>query len=260
MGRPEKNYSAQIKERARELRRQGWSYGEIKAEMGIPKNTIQGWVKNTSLSAEQKEHLAKRTREKILASGAIGRPIAVRLMKGKIEKWKAGIVESVKHFGDIPLTNTNIGKLVCGLLYICEGGKYPSTRSVQFGNSDPGIVRCFLNLLRKCFEIDENKLRCRITPRCDQNIQALNSYWSHVTKIPLQRFYKTKPDERTRGQSTRKEDYMGICVVYYCDTSLQFRLMAIGERIIESGAGGIRTLDPNTASVVRSQLRYGPIL
>ena len=208
--------------------------------MKIPKSTLSGWAKDIELSNKQKE----RIKQKIIDSGKIGRPLAVAANHRKIEQWKEGVRNSVKHFENISLKNPKLGKLVCGLLYLCEGSKYPSTRCLVFGNSDPWIIRCFINLLRNSFNIDEEKLRCRIMYRYDQNLKELNEYWSNVTRIPLHNFYKSKPDSRTKGKSTLKNDYKGICAVHYLNTNLQFKLQSIGEIIIKSGAGGDRTLDP----------------
>ena len=159
-------------------------------------------------------------------------------------EWKTGIRSSVQHFDRLSLIDTDIGKLVCSLLYICEGAKYPSTRGLAFANSDPEIIACFLNLLRNNFGIEEKKLRCRVMYRCDQDIGELNSYWASVTKIPLCQFFKSAPDARTKDRPTLKATYKGVCSIQYSDTTLQFRLMAIGERIMKSGAGGDRTLEP----------------
>ena len=223
-----KKYSKETKQRIRNLRSQGWSLGEISLKIGIPKNTVSGWVKEIQLTEKQR----KRIKNKEIASAAIGRQLAMKLLLKKIEKWKEGIRKKVKHFGKFPLQNQQIGKLVCGLLYLCEGAKYPSTRCLIFGNSDPKIITAFLYLLRKYFLIREEKLRCRIIPRWDQNINELQRFWSSITKIPLEKFYKTLPDKRTQGKVTHKKDYKGVCVVYYCNTSLQFELQSIGEIII----------------------------
>lgn len=235
-----KIYSQKIRKRARNLRRKGWSLGEISLKMKIPKNTISSWVRDIQLTNQQ----TKRIKEKIASSGVVGRPLAIEVNRKKIEQWKEDTRNSVKHFENIFLNNPELGKLACGLLYLCEGSKYPSTRCLVFGNSDPWIIRCFINLLRNSFNIDEKKLRCRIMFRYDQNLQELNKYWSNITRIPLHNFYKSKPDSRTKGKSTLKDNYKGICAVHYLSTNLQFKLQSIGEIIIKSGAGGDRTLDP----------------
>lgn len=229
-----KTYSIQIKQKVRHLRSQGWSLGEISPKMKIPKNTISGWVKDIQLTRKQK----KRIKEKIITSCAIGRLLAAKLMRQKMEKWKEGIREKVKYFKKLPLQNPEIGKLICGVLYLCEGAKYPSTRGLIFGNSDPEIIRCFLNLLRESFDIEEHKLRCRVMYRWDQDIKQLNRYWSKITKIPLKQFLKTTPDKRTKGIPTRKISYKGVCSIQYSSTYLQFQLQAIGEIIIKNGAEG----------------------
>lgn len=234
-----KAYTAKIKEKARSLRSNGWSLGEISREMRISKNTLSGWLKNIRLSDEQKE----RIKQKIIASGAIGRPIATKLLHDKIESWKNRIRQKVKHFEKLHLQNPEIGKLACGLLYLCEGAKYPASRYLYLGNSDPKIISFFLNSLRKYYSINEDKLRFAVLYRWDQNYEELKEFWSKITKIPKTKCLNSKPDLRTKGKPTLKNSYKGICRVIYYDTSLQFELQSIGETII-NGAGGDRTLGP----------------
>lgn len=228
-------YSKKIKQKVYNLRNRGWSLGEISQKMNIPKNTLSGWVKDILLTETQK----KRLKQKIIASGAIGRPLAAKLIQQKIENWKQSIREKTKHFGKYPLQNPEIGKLICGTLYLCEGAKYPASKFLHFGNSDQRIICFFLVLLRKYYNIDESKLRFSIAYRCDQSYDSLKYYWSKLTNIPKSRCFKTKPDMRTKGKQTLKKDYKGVCRIIYYDTSLQFELQSTGETIIKNGAGGI---------------------
>lgn len=232
-------YTKKVKQRVRTFRSQGWSLGEISLKMEIPKNTISGWVKDIRLTQQQKERL----KQKIIASGAIGRPLAIKANREKIEKWKKSIREQVRHFGTYAYKNPETGKLICGLLYLCEGAKYPSSRYLYFGNSDPNIVSAFLALLRKYYNIDEGKLRFDIAYRWDQDFEKLKNYWSKLTRIPKTKFFKTKPDKRTKGEPTLRKNYMGVGRIVYYSTSLQFELQAIGETIIKSGPYWIR-LEP----------------
>ena len=222
-------YAKSIKQAARDLRSQGWSIGEIRLKMGIPKNTLSGWLKDIRLTTKQEA----RIKEKIISSGAIGRPLAMKANREKIERWKESIKQKVEPFSRIASENPQIGKLICGILYLCEGSKYPSSQAMTFGNSEPEIIKMFLGLLRKYFNIREEKLHCRVMPRWDQNIDELQCFWSKITGIPVPRFYKTKPDERSKGKKTLKANYKGICAVQYCSTSLQFELQAIGEAVIK---------------------------
>lgn len=229
-----KIYTKKIKEKARNLRKQGWSIGEISRKIKIPKNTLSGWIKDIQLTDKQK----KRIRQKIIDSGTIGRSLAVKANYEKIQRWKQRIREKVSFFEHVPFQNIETGRLICGILYLCEGAKYPASRFLYFGNSDPKIILFFINLLRKCYKIDENKLRFSIGYRYDQNYDKLKKYWSKLIPIPKSKCLRSKPDIRTKGKPTKRKDYMGICRIIYYDTSLQFELQTIGEYIIKNGAGG----------------------
>ena len=226
-------YSKETKVKARNLRTKGWSLGEMSQKMKIPKNTLLGWVKNIKLTKRHKERL----KQKIIASGAIGRPLAVKANREKIEKWKEGIKERVKHFGKYAYANLEAGKLICGLLYLCEGAKYPASRYLYFGNTDPKIISAFLILLRRHYNIDENKLRFDIAYRWDQNYNELRIYWSKLTGIPKSKCLRSKPDKRTIGKPTLRKDYKGVCRIVYYSTDLQFELLSIGEAIINGAEG-----------------------
>lgn len=226
-----KIYSKEIKETAHNLRKDGRSIGEISIELHIPKNTISGWVKTIQLTKNQK----KRIKEKVIASAAVGRPLAVKANFQKTEQWKEKIRQKVKYFKELPSQDSKIGKLICGILYICEGGKYPNSRCLCFSNSNPKMILAFLTLLRKYYNINEDKLRFNISYRWDQNITQLQSFWSKLTNIPKSKCLMNKPDKRTKGKPTLKKNYKGICRLIYYDTSLQFELQTIGENIIDNG-------------------------
>ena len=248
-------YVKRIKEKARYLRKHGYSLGEISLRMDIPKNTLSGWVKDIILNQKQQE----RIRKIIVESAAIGRPLALKVNREKIEKWKSGTQEKVKHYRRLVIQNPEIGKLVCGIMYLCEGAKYPASRYLYLGNSDQKIISFFLNSLRKYYDIKEDKLRFAILYRWDQNYEDLKRYWSEITGIAKSQCLKSKPDIRTEGKPTLKKDYKGVCRVIYYDTSLQFELQSIGEAII-NGAGGDRTLCLFHAMEALSQVSYGPKL
>lgn len=224
-----KNHTQEVKEKTRDLRRQGWSLGEIIRKMKIPKNTLSGWLKDIRLTKKQE----KRIKAKIIASAVIGRPLAVKVNREKMEEWKSNIRKKVKHYGQFATKNPEIGKLICGILYLCEGAKYPNSRYLYLGNSDPKIISFFINALRRYYKIDESKLRFSISYRWDQNFQKLKNYWSRITKIPESKCLNSIPDIRTKGKPTLRKGYMGICRIIYYSTALQFELQSIGETIIK---------------------------
>ena len=52
----------ELKENAIKLRQQGFSIGKIERDLGIPRSTLSGWLKNIKLTARQKELLEEFAR------------------------------------------------------------------------------------------------------------------------------------------------------------------------------------------------------
>ena len=222
-----KRHSKKTKKNAIHLRQKGLSLYEISECLGVPKNTIQGWVKAIKLNKKQIERLKKKEIE----CGKRGLKKALKVNISKLAKWKKDVNIRTDIFRTITKKKSLIAKLICGVLYLCEGAKYPSSRQLVFGSSDPRMIKIFLDLLRKNFNIDEEKFRCRIMLRHDQDGKSLEKYWSRLTKIPLYKFYGFYKDKRTRGKVTTKKDYKGVCAVQYNSTDLQYELQMIGESI-----------------------------
>jgi hypothetical protein len=222
-----KRWGTNFRDKAIYLRKDGYSLSEISSALSIPHGTIQGWVKDTKLTNVQKIRL----KEKAIKYGKIGLAKALYIKKERAECWKNAVRKRTKKFRNFLNKKGDTAKLVCGLLYLCEGAKYPSSKQLIFGSSDPKLIKVFLELLRNNFDIDENKIRCRIMHRFDQNGKRLNKYWSNLTKIPLSKFYKSYKDKRTKGVATKKKNYHGVCALQYNSTELQYELQSIGSSI-----------------------------
>ncbi len=251
-------YPPQIKAKVIQLRQQGYSLKEISDKLQIRKATIWCWVKSVRLSSQAKE----RIQQKIVEGGKIGRPRALIANRRRLEMRLERIREDGTAIVEgLPL-NPVFSQVLCGLLYLCEGAKYPSTQGIRFGNSDPILIRVFILFLRTCFSITESKFRGEIMYRCDQDQDALIRYWSQVTGIPEENFYRRKPDSRTKGMPTKKIGYKGVCVINYLDTDLQLLLLALGEEMLQrvcknGGAGENRTLT-STMPLSRAPITLQP--
>ncbi len=226
------SYPAALRAQAVALRQAGYSLNEIRKALGTPtlisKATVAGWVRHVQLTD------AQRRRIQVMAGelAARGRANATLAWQRKIQLWKDSIWQRVDHLHPLPFQHSDVGKLACGLLYVCEGSKYPSSRMLTFGNADPAMIHLFLDLLRRYFHIDEAKFRVRIMHRWDQDGGQLIRFWSKVTQIPGRQFYPAYRDQRTKGQRTRRSDYRGVCAVHYFDTTLQYTLQSIGEGVM----------------------------
>ena len=213
------------------MRRQGKTYGEIRLAVNrqIPKSTLSNWCKNVILPNEYNERL-----KKIIAKNSEkSRAYALVINKIRREKYLQSIIEKEKRLA-IKLRDKDVAKIALSMLYLGEGAKWKGHSGLFLGSSDPDIILLYILLLAKCHGIKSNQLRCRIGYRADQNIRKLERYWSHVTKIPIRNFYKTKPDPRTKGKKTRKVDYKGVCVITCAGARIQLELEALAKLFLEN--------------------------
>lgn len=220
-----------LKQKAIILRQEGRTYSEITRQIGvnIPKSTLSYWLKSIKLDRSY-QNAAKLKRLKHLKKI---RQLALTANKRK----RANFLHSIRK-KNTPLSyllNKSVCKLVLSMLYLGEGSKWRSYRSLSLGNSDPEVIKTYLNLLRYCYDIDESRLRCRVMYRADQDLKKLERFWSRITGIPQTQFYKTKPDQRTVGKITKNKSYKGVCSVYYGSTDIQIELELIAKIILERG-------------------------
>ncbi len=157
---------------------------------------------------------------------------ALRTLKEKREKHLLNIRNGVAHLPQV-LENFNVQKITLATLYMGEGGKTRRS-SLMFGNSDPLLIRMFLELLRHCYKIEETKFRCTVQCRADQDTRQLERFWAQTTGIPFTQFYKTRIDPRTIGKPSRKLDYKGVCRIEYFSADLYNELKIIASVLTEN--------------------------
>lgn len=222
----------QFKTSAIKLRKAGKTYGEIVRALGenIPKSTLSTWFKKIYLNISEKKIID----EKIIESSKRGMEVARIINKEKREKYLQSIIIRNKHLPKI-FNNIDVKKIALSMLYRGEGTKGLDRGSLRFGNSDPFVIDLFLNLIKKCYTIDEKKFRCTVLCRADQNTKELEKFWAKITKIPKTQFYKTRIDARTIGKPTKKSDYKGVCVIDYFSADIFLDLMQIPKTIYKMG-------------------------
>lgn len=220
-----------LREKVIELRRKGRTYLEIQKSLrtSIPKSTLSYWCRDVKLPKEYQERI-----NKIISNKAQkGRAIALIVNKVKRERYLKSLFDRNKYL-DKFLTNQDIAKIALAMLYLGEGAKWRSHRGLQLGSSDPEIIKIYVRLLERCYDIKKEKLRARISYRADQNIEELTNFWSGIIGISKNHFYKTKPDPRTKGRKTKKENYKGVCVINYAGTEIQLELDIIARKFLKA--------------------------
>lgn len=108
-------------------------------------------------------------------------------------------------------------------MWWCEGSK--TTISVKITSSDQILVSNFLSLFRFAFDLNESKFRCLLHLHDYHNEEVQKNFWSDLTKIPLNQFYRSYHKPNT-GKRTR-ENYPGCIAVAYYDAKIAKELLAI---------------------------------
>ncbi len=121
-------------------------------------------------------------------------------------------------------------KVLLSVLYWTEGGKR-TTSHVTIINSDPEMIKVFLNCLRSCFTIDETKLRALVHIHGYHNDDDIKKYWSFVTKIPLSQFTKSYLKSNT-GKRIR-DGYQGSIRINYYDFRVVSELKIVYNELIQ---------------------------
>lgn len=202
-------FSAQIVNQARRLAKTGLTYREIGKQLEIDDSNIAIWCRNFSSNNPRK---------------------LIKILEHKrniVKQTDSRILKTVDF-------NTNLNKIVCSIIYGCEGAKYPATNCVALTNSDPYLVATFINLFRKSFRIEDSKFRAYLQIHSNQNYPMLLNYWSNCLDISIDNFYK--PVVTKAGGNKHRHDYLGTCTVKYYDYRLQLRLIGIYEEYMRKFA------------------------
>lgn len=211
-----------LKEDAIRLRKKGLSIRKIEESTGIPRSTLSHWLRSIKLSKEHEENLKISWNNALIK--ARKNAVTWHNQQKKIRVRNAEIWAETTLF-KINTKDENILSLALAMLYLGEGFK--STAGTGIGNTDPSILKFFISVLKK-YGIPENKIRCELHLRADQNPEVLKKTWSRILNIPLKQFRSISFDKRTIG-SRSYENYYGVCVVRCGTVEIQRKLMYLSK-------------------------------
>lgn len=219
----------ELRKKATILRKQGKTYSEIQKELRkqIPKSTLSYWCRNIKLPSWYNDKIRKINNKNLNRAQKIALVINRKKRETFLEYVKSEASKTI-----LLLDERNL-KIILATLYLGEGAKWKGHSGLMLGSSDPNIILLYLELLKRCYNIKPNKIKCRICYRVDQDIKKLERFWSKITNISLKNFYKTKPDPRTFGKKTLKKDYKGVCVLMCKGSDIQLELEQITNLLLE---------------------------
>ncbi len=105
-------------------------------------------------------------------------------------------------------------------LFWGEGSKR-NIHAVRLGNSDPALVKKFIDFLVTIYKIDKEKLRFQLLSYSDLDSEELISFWSEYLSVKNTQFFKTTIlKRRGKGTYTTKMKY-GIIIAHFGNMKLR---------------------------------------
>ncbi|MAE68518.1 hypothetical protein CL635_01780 [bacterium] len=109
-------------------------------------------------------------------------------------------------------------------LYWGEGTKSNKT-SVRLGNTDPELVRQFLQFLLRFYRVDLQDFRFGLQIFSDVNPNEALDFWEKKIKISRRQFYKTTVTQSGSIGTYRKKNKYGVLTIYYNNRNLRNHLI-----------------------------------
>ena len=219
-----------LKSKATRFRKSGKSISFIEYKLGIPRSTLSGWFKNIELSSKQKETLNDNRRNALVVARA---KAVVWHNEQKNKRLKIAEEQALCVLKKLNTSNKEILDLALSFLYLGEGFKMKET---AIGNSNPLILRFFISVLRKNYNLVPAKIKCELHLRSDQNPEEMKKYWSKTLLIPLENFKGVSIDHKTKGTTTYPE-YKGVCVLRCGSVAIQRKLVYFSEMFCKKVIG-----------------------
>ncbi|MER6311198.1 hypothetical protein [Streptomyces sp. NPDC001657] len=197
------NAKDDLRAKARELRKQGRTYNEIVAELGVAKSSVSLWVRDLPKPKRSREAMHRMSE----ARWAPYREARDRT----IEETKAEAFNEIGKLSDRELFLIGVG------LYWAEGSKSkPHCRRerVVFINSDPGMVKTYLAWLA-LLGVERERLRFAVMIHESADVAAAERYWADLAGTDLANMCKTTL-KKHNPKTVRKnvgEGYRGCLVI-----------------------------------------------
>lgn len=213
----------ELKNKAVELRRKGFTYSEILKEISVARSTLSLWLRDVGLSKKQKQKITEKKIEAAHKGGEM-RKKARLLLSQKIKE------EASKEVANVSQREL---WLMGVALYWAEGSKekdgYPGS-GVQFTNSDPYMVRLFIRWLVDICGISRDNMivELYIHEGHRGKIPGAIDHWAKITRFSKNSFRHIyfKKDKPGTNRKNTGGSYYGIVRVKVRSSSMLNRKIA----------------------------------
>lgn len=205
-----------LRSKAIKRRLQGYTYGQIKRELNVPKGTLSDWLKNLPLSKGALRRLSKNR--------DISRDIRIEHFRQTYRnKWVSRLNKILESQAQelLPLTEKEL--FLAGVfLYWGEGSK--QRNRVSISNADPRVIKFALYWMTKVLKVSQKKVLIRLHLYSDMDVEKEINFWSEILSIPRKQFKPPYIKKTTRQGLTYKSFGHGTCNLMYFNTTLSERI------------------------------------
>lgn len=204
------------RDRAIRLRKDGQSIKEIARILNVAKSSVSYWVRDVQLTAMQRSQLTARG----FSKDAIEKRRLARIQE--TQKKHSAIM---KEAGDtLQYLSSRDLWLLGTALYWGEGGK-TNRGSARVANSDPAVIKLMMRFFREICKVPEEKFRGHVHTFSHLNKNAAEKYWSEVSDIPREQFFKTYTKPSIASKHKKDSLPYGTFQIYVNDTKLFLTIM-----------------------------------
>ena len=191
------------KERALELRAQGWSIKEIERHLGVARSSVSVWVRHVELTASARARLESRT--------GLGPIVAAERKAARARE----IRRSYQEEGRRLVRERSPDYLAGCMLYWAEGSK--SRNQVSVANADPGLLSTFVRFLRSEFDVppDRITMRCNLFADHVARQQQIERFWLELLGLPPSSLRKSHVNVYSKYSQKKRKNKLpyGTCMI-----------------------------------------------
>jgi hypothetical protein len=200
------------RELARTLRKDGRAITEIAAELGVAKSSVSRWVRDVPLTPEQRDTLLRRS---VRYEGQWkGSAAVARLARARREAYHQE--------GRVRARRGDSGYAAGCMLYWAEGEK--ARNVVGFVNSDPEMMRAFLDFLRAYFDVPDHRVRvtCNLFADHQSRVAEIEDFWLATLRLPRQCLRKSKINVYSKYSQKKRRNRLpyGTCKLVVANTQI----------------------------------------
>lgn len=168
--------------KALDLRDQGYSYSYISSKTGVSLSTLHYWLKDRPYTPNE------YTKKKIIS----GRGTSSKNKKLQAERLKLSSEENaLRDIGTI--TKRDLHMVGLGI-WLGEGSK--TTKQIRLANSNPDIIRFWVQWLQSTCEFTPEQITIRMHLYADSDEKQCQEFWQNVTSLPESSFLGSVRDTR----------------------------------------------------------------